>query len=530
MDHKNPWTATSQKKANAALTVIVQKPSIHNLRASRDSGRPRPTEFVYAPSNAFFEIGHGVSYVRRSFLAGDVALPDEWNNFTAPPGDPHPERYQLSTRPMDQQRCGACFACSVATALNDVFIFGQSLSYNPDLSPMSILSCVNNPSANLKCGGGNPIQVVVNLAAIGIVSNHCMDYNSMCSASDGCSRGKKAPLSSFVIPECKGCRTADCDPVPTSLRYYPKPPTFVSETSGYDANYRPVPGNTDAVPLIKHHLLRFGSVVSGFVVFSNFLKDRDNGLFRSTYGVYIETEPYNDAVPAKPSDAGLEFDSGVAPNQSPTTYRGCHAIVIVGWGIERRPIQLASGKTIPSTPYWLVRNSWGSHWGDNGYCKMAMYQKLADGTEINPKTSFERYRLYTGMDSNNNPVIAPIGGVLLLEPSSIKPDRKTPISAGDIPDDLKAFYCSDSYQHPSAPSDPVSTSVPSGDGETEAPSGATKTMIAQSGGGDAMPVVKSNLGSGQPLADMNSVRMIVGVIVGLLVIAAGVMWWRKRKA
>jgi hypothetical protein len=35
-----------------------------------------------------------------------------------------------------------------------------------------------------------------------------------------------------------------------------------------------------------------------------------------------------------------------------------HGVVIVGWGVE-------SG-----TDYWLVRNSWGSDWGDHGYFKI----------------------------------------------------------------------------------------------------------------------------------------------------------------
>jgi len=48
-----------------------------------------------------------------------------------------------------------------------------------------------------------------------------------------------------------------------------------------------------------------------------------------------------------------------------------HAVNLVGWGKEG------------NTEYWIIRNSWGSSWGENGYCRMVAGQD-ACGVEEYP--------------------------------------------------------------------------------------------------------------------------------------------------
>jgi hypothetical protein len=53
------------------------------------------------------------------------------------------------------------------------------------------------------------------------------------------------------------------------------------------------------------------------------------------------------------------YRGGVYYNPRCSTNKFTHAVVIVGYGREN------------GQDYWLVKNSWGSNWGQGGYVKMA---------------------------------------------------------------------------------------------------------------------------------------------------------------
>ncbi|KAK8515456.1 hypothetical protein V6N13_139565 [Hibiscus sabdariffa] len=60
------------------------------------------------------------------------------------------------------------------------------------------------------------------------------------------------------------------------------------------------------------------------------------------------------------------YKSGVFSNDTcgSTSQDVNHAVLAVGYGVEN------------GVPYWLIKNSWGANWGDNGYFKMEMGKNM----------------------------------------------------------------------------------------------------------------------------------------------------------
>lgn len=82
------------------------------------------------------------------------------------------------------------------------------------------------------------------------------------------------------------------------------------------------------VKAMQTDIIKYGPIVVGFYVYDDF-------------------KPFFNATP-----------KGIYTRKSGTSLLGGHGVTVMGWGEEN------------GTPYWLVHNSWGEAWGDEGYFRI----------------------------------------------------------------------------------------------------------------------------------------------------------------
>ncbi|MBL4898540.1 MAG: hypothetical protein JKX76_02705 [Colwellia sp.] len=262
--------------------------------------------------------------------------------------------------PRDQKNCGSCYAESSLSSIGDSFaINGLSVDTNgsmftPLLSATYAMSCYVSDSL---CNGGNPATLIASgvkaSGTSGFTRETCQDY-SWCDNNSECTSGvdssgnavSETSLNDFV-PTCGCVYDQDHDV------FYVKNVESISTT------------DDDFTTTVKNHIINNGTVVGGIIIYDNFFP----GDYTSTdnpEGVYFENVDYS----SNASDYYLSSDP---------TFEGSHALCIVGYGIAENTKYKytdSSGKDVSGVgdvPYWYVRNSWGTGWGEGGYYKHAMY-------------------------------------------------------------------------------------------------------------------------------------------------------------
>jgi hypothetical protein len=448
----------SQNNVNAWLRSqkpIKIKPSLKKLQSVKAGDPSSHVGVTVIPAlNAQLNFTKAkLKAVNPKKLQGVQKPPKEFKNHDPNSKDP---RFVLSTPPGNQSLCGSCFAFSSATAISDVFVF-SGLSFNPNISPMSLLSCADlGGNFNNGCEGGNPaellnyISIDNNPPGKGAMSNYCTNYDDQAKAcgddmgpqgSSSCSYSTPngQVFTNSMIPNC-GC----CGDSFKHYQYNIKNVTLA---------YRNGPNDDATVNLIKNHIMEYGVAVTGFAVLENFPMGQDwDTITESTNGVYM-VQTYNNGVTSFTSYDG----------NSGGKVHGGHAVAIVGWGEEQNTNRLedSNGIVQPTIPFWWVRNSWKQEWGTkmNG---VGGYFKYAMGT-YNTGYNME--------DLNSVPPFDQIGGIILFEPANTENNNESTVECIGKEPDFKEQepnyidYNKKNSQDPSVNINGHKDSVVNGDGD-----------------------------------------------------------------
>jgi len=215
----------------------------------------------------------------------------------------------------DQSACGSCWAHGATETFNDRYCIATGST-----TMFSTEDALANSGAG-SCNGGQPTSALNWIARTGVVSGG--DYTDI---------GKGTTCAPYSLPTCQHHNikppTPEHPACPASD--YPTPRSFSScKESGYSKSFHEdkVKGGSAysirGESNIQSEIAQYGTVSAVFTVYDD-LTAYESGVYQHTSGSFL----------------------------------GGHAVVIIGWGTE------------DGTPYWLIKNSWNTDWGDKGLFKI----------------------------------------------------------------------------------------------------------------------------------------------------------------
>jgi cathepsin B len=287
-----------------------------------------------------------------------TTLPTTFNAHTKWPGC-------ISPVP-DQGTCGSCWAVSSASVMSDRLcierrdVLHLKNTTNIQLSALQITSCDStggffapNWLKNKGCQGGAPwaaFEYGEKTKVGGMVPDSCFPYLKSNNGpietctDEPCLKFQATP----ICPDKESATTTTTTPATTTTTTTAKESTKTTATTT-TTNAMCADGSgtwsSQAVPLKKgqgsyviqltqpmmQEIYHYGPIVATMVVYSDLLNFTGDGVYQQNS---------SDAI-------------------------GAHAVSITGWGVWIDPTNAT--KTIP---YWNVRNSWTTKWGNEGYFKI----------------------------------------------------------------------------------------------------------------------------------------------------------------
>jgi len=214
---------------------------------------------------------------------------------------------------MDQGDCGSCYDASsmrMLTARHKIAINDTSAL------PWSINFPLHCSEYNQGCKGGYGLLTAKWSGDVGLLPATCMRYNTAGTCKLECDLEK----------DLKGHK-----------RYRAANHRYINQWYG-NFNY--------SVQAIKEEIYHGGPVVLSFEPAEDFMFYSE-GIYRS-----VPAEASKGKGVLKPLRKHVDFDQ--------EWERVDHAVVTIGWGEEN------------GDKYWLIQNSWGPDWGEDGLFRIAM--------------------------------------------------------------------------------------------------------------------------------------------------------------
>jgi hypothetical protein len=301
----------------------------------------------------------------------------------------------------NQSSCGSCWAVSISTVLSDCFAVSGTVDWCPLISPTFLMMSLPI-TMNKQCLGGSIANALkfITERQMPLADSSCIDY-SWCDKfwcdnpvfnSSSLGEDNFYSVINKIIPPFIGCYSD----VP---KWGFKADKDLSQISTMIA------GVEKLREVVKTHILDYGPALGSFIILKNF-SDGD-GFAKFNGGVYFDRADYtNYFKTGKLVFNNIEEDD--SDTLSSDKMLGTHSVAIVGWGIEKN-VQYDNDK-VGDVPYWHVRNSWGSDWGENGFFKMAMYP-------FNRISQFEKPIKIRFKNSTSSP----LGSIILIKATS-KPE------------------------------------------------------------------------------------------------------------